>query len=119
MNTRILEDIEKERNRQDTKWGANQHHPDVDKEVKLGPSILDANDACIFAGLPTEHTAKTYCESNIEEHNVNWAGILVEEVVEAVSSAANPAAKAHTREELVQVAAVCAAWIEDLDSRTP
>lgn len=110
MNTKILEDIERERKRQDDKWGANQTHPDVH------PDSEDGDDACVFAGVMSESSAKIICQDDAEDGNTNWASILTEEVSEAINAAGN-SDLVHAREEAVQVAAVAAAWIEDIDRR--
>lgn len=110
MDVKILEDIKTERNRQDAKWGANQAHPDVH------PEASDSYDACIYAGISTEQSAKNICEEDAKFKNTNWSSILTEEVSESVAAAGKHDLP-HTREELVQVAAVCAAWIEDIDRR--
>lgn len=95
--TDILEDIYIERLRQLKKWGSQSHSDGTSESYK---AVADhwklSNDVD-------------------ESHDrVNWTGILLEEVFEAVSESHDADA---LREELVQVAAVCAAWIEDIDSR--
>lgn len=110
MNVKILEEINKERDRQDAKWGKDQTHPDVDIEA------LDGYDACIFAGVVTEESAKRYCELSSAGGVTNWAGILVEEIAESLHAAGQKDLE-HTREELIQVAAVAVAWVEDVDRR--
>jgi hypothetical protein len=94
-----LADVFLERVFQNGKWGE-QHHKDVSH---------DSNRAA-FAAL-----AKTY--QHINDTNLahpDWSNILLEEVYEALAEQET----ASMRQELVQVAAVAVAWIEDLDSRT-
>ena len=98
--TRVLTEVANERVRQVEKWGL-QIHPDG-----TGPELIpgveakrDAyRDECDLAGLTGQET---------------WAQILFEEFFEALSETES----VPLRKELVQVAAVCAAWIEDLDRR--
>ncbi|MFJ8023339.1 hypothetical protein [Streptomyces sp. NPDC096311] len=93
----FAEEVDAERGRQIAKFG-DQHHPDG-------------------TGLPVyEHAARRYREQadrNAASGVLAWRDVLLEEVYEALAEA-DPAA---LRAELVQVAAVCAAWIADIDSR--
>ncbi|MFE1925833.1 hypothetical protein ACFW91_25080 [Streptomyces asoensis] len=95
--TTFLAEVAAERGRQDEKWGE-QHHPDgtgsASQQVAAG-------------------AARARCQVAAEQGEVTWRLILAEEHAEAMAES-DPAA---LRAELVQVAAVCAAWIFDLDSR--
>lgn len=88
-----------ERQRQITKFG-DQHHPDG-------------------TGLPVyQHSARRYrdhADRAAASGVLAWRDILLEEVHEALAEAEPD----RLRTELVEVAAVCAAWIDDLDSREP
>jgi hypothetical protein len=93
----VLADIADERRRQDNKWGE-QNHPD---------------------GTGGPHTAayaahdKALCDREHRKGRGTWLHILQEEVSEAFAES-DPA---KLRAELVQVAAVAAAWIEAIDRR--
>jgi len=89
--------IDDERQRQLAKFG-DQHHPDGTGQY---PETIDAD------------VARMACQSAAEGGYLDWLHILREEVAEAFAES-DPAA---LRTELVQVAAVCAAWIADIDSR--
>jgi hypothetical protein len=95
-----LDDVRDERGRQIQKWGI-QSLPDG-------------------TGVPREwreYKRKFYqerCERHAKEGRVSWMDVLAEEVAEAFAEV-NPCC---LREELVQVAAVCVAWIEDIDRRS-
>lgn len=93
----VLMDIDAERNRQDEKWGP-QTHPSG-----TGSSFWAAQ----------EETAKAVCEVRAERGTITWKDILYEEVAEAFAEGD----EARLRAELVQVAAVAAAWAEDIDRR--
>lgn len=95
----VLADVEEERVRQDERWGE-QHHPD-------GTGSVDYS-AC--AGF---YKTQYDIESRKAE-GPKWATILLEEVYEACAEWAED----RLRTELVQVAAVCCAWVEDIDSRS-
>ncbi|MGE5721371.1 MAG: hypothetical protein ACM3YM_02830 [Sphingomonadales bacterium] len=93
----VVREIDVERDRQDAKWGQ-QNHPDG----AIGREI-DVREAA---------RAKTRCQGNAPGED-NWRDILEEEITEAYA-AQSPA---ELRAELVQVAAVCVAWIEAIDRR--
>lgn len=98
-----LSDIGEERERQFAKWGP-QHHPDGT------PADGDEGQARYFADKARER-----CDEAAADGRVTWNHILTEEFLEARAES-DPA---KLRKELVQVAAVCGAWIEDIDSREP
>lgn len=93
----IAEDIDAERQRQIAKFG-DQHHPDG--------TGYDGSD---------RHAAfwRQHCQDAFADGEGTWGHVLLEEVFEAIAEK-EPST---LRSELVQVAAVCAAWIADLDSR--
>lgn len=94
----FAEAIDTERQDQLAKWG-DQHHPD-------GTGLtLDQ--------LAWAEEARERCQQAAKDGTLTWAHILEEEVAEAMAEA-DPA---RLREELLQVAAVCAAWVHDLDTR--
>lgn len=101
---RVLADIGVERQRQDAKWGQ-QSHPDA-------PANVGHPNA--FFGLPTEAAAKLLCDDAAKRGTLSFGHILLEEVCEAYTAINNPA---DLRAELVQVAAVAAAWVECIDRR--
>ena len=93
----VISAVVEERVRQNLKWGE-QHHPDG------------------TGGPEAEFQAnwdRAVCEQKAELGTLTWADILKEEVSEAFAE--GDVAKLRT--ELVQVAAVAAAWIEDIDGR--
>lgn len=93
----LMPELDAERQRQIAKWG-DQHHPD-------GTGNKTQQEGAEFA--------RRWCESAFGSGYGTWADILAEEVAE-VEAERDPA---RLRAELVQVAAVCAAWIADIDSR--
>jgi hypothetical protein len=95
---RVLEDIGHERAAQDRKWGE-QNHPDG--------TGMHEHDAWVANYLREE------CEKAFAEGRGTWRHILNEEIGEA-NTESDPA---KLREELVQVAAVAAAWVEAIDRR--
>ncbi|WP_432008684.1 hypothetical protein [Streptomyces bacillaris] len=94
----FAEAIDTERQAQLAKWGE-QHHPDG---TGVSPEQRKLAD-----------NARDMCQQAFAEGRGDWAHILFEEVREALAES-DPTA---LRTELVQVAAVCAAWVHDLDSR--
>ncbi|MEU9972323.1 hypothetical protein [Streptomyces sp. NPDC051014] len=101
---RFAEDVDTERQAQLTK-SVEQHHPDG-----TGPAIE------VFPGwaaLDLVAAARGLCQLHADQDVVTWRDIFGEAACEALAES-DPVA---LRKELVQVAAVCAAWIADLDSR--
>ncbi|GAA0738534.1 hypothetical protein Drose_04465 [Dactylosporangium roseum] len=96
--SRVYGDIARERAAQDAKWGE-QNHPDG----TAGPGRRAA-----------ARSAKLWTNSQAAERTLAWADVLEEEVAEALAED-DPA---KLRAELVQVAAVAAAWIEAIDRRS-
>lgn len=93
----FAEEVDAERQRQIEKFG-DQHHPD-------GTGNVSQQE---YADVK-----RRWCEAAFGSGYGTWTDILAEEVAE-VEAERDPA---KLRAELVQVAAVCAAWIADLDSR--
>lgn len=93
--------IEAERKRQLEKWG-NQNG-----------KRLDGTGHALYVYNAAEYQRQNDARAEAGRKAV-WAKVLLEETFEALAET-DPAA---LREELVQVAAVATAWIEDIDSRT-
>ena len=94
----FAEAVDTERQAQLAKWGDQRH--------------ADGTGAEHYVAMADE--AREDVERFVAQHSgPEWALILLEEVYEALAEA-DPA---KLRAELVQVAAVCAAWIVDLNSR--
>jgi hypothetical protein len=93
----FAEEIDAERQRQIAKFG-DQHLPDG-------------------TGLPIyEHAARRYraqADRNADSGVLAWRDVFLEEVYEALAESE----PAKLRVELIQVAAVCAKWVADLDRR--
>ncbi|MGW7435675.1 hypothetical protein [Streptomyces sp. NPDC054849] len=93
---KFAEEVDAERGRQLAKFG-DQRHRD-------GTSIGNANWA---------QEALAQCQQATDEDCLTWGHILYEEFTEVMAET-DPA---RLRAELLQVAAVCAAWVSDLDRR--
>lgn len=93
----VLDDIDRERTRQNEKWGE-QNHPNGTG----GPVAIERADY-----------VRRQTDRNAERGKLTWKDILEEETAEAFAED-DPV---KLREELVQVAAVAAGWIEALDRR--
>jgi hypothetical protein len=90
----ILNQIRDERLAQDIKWGQQNHRNGTDARF-----VERANAARVMADIAAD------------EGNLTWTDILLEEVYEALAET-DPI---KLRGELIQVAAVAAAWIEAID----
>ena len=93
----VLRAVSRERGDQDAKWGK-QSHPD-------GTGGKYAQEGAETAKAVTDRAAK--------DGTLTWNHILTEEVLEALAET-DPV---KLRKELIQVAAVAVAWVEDIDSR--
>ncbi len=102
----VLTEVAAERLRQNAKWGE-QNHPD-------GTGVRDLREilTTVLHGRPSEE-AKRLNEIAVAQDALTWAFILMEEVLEALEER-DPA---QLRGELIQVAAVAAAWVEAIDRR--
>jgi hypothetical protein len=96
----VLLDIKEERQRQVAKWGVQHGRPDG----LLGRLGYQAA-RIVYTRINDARQA-----DGVEGH---WDDILLEEVYEALSETD----RGNLRTELIQVAAVCAAWVEALDAR--
>ncbi|MET7924770.1 NUDIX hydrolase [Streptomyces sp. NPDC005349] len=94
---RHMADLDAERQRQLKKFG-DQHHPD-------GTGNTEQQQCADLA--------RAECQDAFAAGVGTWTHVLYEEVWEALAES-DPA---KLRAELVQVSAVCAAWIADIDSR--
>jgi hypothetical protein len=101
---RVLDEVYAERAHQDAKWGVQDHRDGTGPQVE----ILAAWSAASLATV-----ARDNCQRQAEMGIVSWLDVLGEEVAEALAED-DPA---KLRAELVQVAAVAAAWVEAIDRR--
>jgi hypothetical protein len=101
---KILEQVAIERAAQDHKWGQ-QNHPDGTGDSALG---MASGFRQLAAQVATRH-----CNSAFAAGVGTWLHILNEEVAEAFAEHE----PAKLRAELVQVAAVAVAWVENIDRR--
>ena len=116
--TNAITEIKQERERQNAKWGE-QNHPDGTGErsiplgriVHKGPIGPNSGDTHYAFGLAL--MAKKATDDAANHGTVTWADILLEEVFEALAES-DPD---KVRTELVQVAAVAAQWVEAIDRR--
>ncbi len=99
----VLEEVYLERERQDAKWGE-QNHPNGTGEGAL----RDLTDAGCSAGA-----AQGNCERMFAEKRGTFADIFWEEVAEAMEEE-DPK---KLRKELIQVAAVAVSWIQAIDRK--
>lgn len=115
----FAEAIDAERARQLAKFG-DQKHPDIDpRDIDVVTHHYYGEMAARWKAVNSERAAATpaggRCSGRPEGAHAHtaWDGILLEEVYEALAESDRD----RLRAELLQVAAVCAAWIWDLDNR--
>lgn len=104
----IYTEIIEERQRQEAKWGQ-QNHPIV--IINRDPEDSYEDAVASKYEIPTESRSKILCESAVLTKSLTWAEILIEEVSEALCAKT----KKEQRKELIEVAAVAIAAIESLD----
>ncbi|WP_282203949.1 hypothetical protein [Kitasatospora fiedleri] len=106
---KFAEEIDAERSRQYAKFG-DQRHPDLagDATVQREAREMFTEFADKYRDINNGHL-----DARDPDRRLDWTGILLEEVYEALAEA-DPA---RLRAELLQVAAVCQAWVYDLDRR--
>lgn len=110
ITDRVLSEVLAERIRQDGQFGE-QNHPDLSGAPE---AQCDARE--MFGEWADNYRAINagQFDPRDTDRRLDWTGILLEEVYEALTEA-DPA---KLRAELVQVAAVAVAWVEAIDRRT-
>ncbi len=106
----ILQEIRDERLRQDTKWGI-QNRPCLDQALLNREGGCTSERMCEEYEVPTEDRAKFLCTKAFLNKTGTYAHIAVEEMSEVISAFDIN----ERRVELVQLAAVCVAWLEKID----
>jgi hypothetical protein len=116
QRTDIFSEIATEREKQEAQWGE-QNHPS--HAGMIGPGDIVQYD------IPPPIDARSICDKRHKLGIGSWLDIALEElseVYEASYNAANPhqpeATEQQVRKELIQLAAVCVAWIECIDRRS-
>lgn len=107
----VLDEVRLERERQDAKWGV-QNHPDLSPRRDRSYPERTAEEMQI----PSAHTARSCCEHLAARGELGFADIALEEFAESIEAAALGDV-VELRKELVQTAAVIVAWIESIDRR--
>jgi hypothetical protein len=100
----VLDEVRRERERQDVVFGV-QRHPSF-------PPIPIEERAAEY-GVPTEAAAKELVEKAFKSSRGTWGHVLVEELAETIAAPDED----NLRHELIQLAAVATAWVEDIDRR--
>lgn len=110
----VFAEIALERLRQDEKWGADREIPSIHPLVEAAVSTAVIGSISQFHGVIPELQAKHNCKSCFDHGIGSWAIIAVEEMAEVIEAATDN----ERRQELVQLAAVIVAWIENIDRRS-
>ena len=106
----ILQEIRTERQRQDAKWGI-QNKPCLDPVLPYREGGCTPQRMCEEYEIPTEERAKYMCDTAANNKTLTYAHIAIEELSEVVSTFD----VIERRKELIQLAAVCVAWLEKID----
>jgi len=108
----VLQEVAKERLRQLKKWGK-QSHPDGTGSWTYPLDIGLQGNFNDYTALDLAKEFTDYTDDVFSGEEGTWRDILLEEVFEALAESDYDKLKT----ELVQVAAVAAAWVEDIDNR--
>lgn len=110
----IAREVLAERDRQDAKWGE-QNHPDLHSGyLGLAETVESRlSEHALFAELAGRYKQLNHIAALTA--TIDWTGILLEEVYEALAES-DPAL---LRAELLQVAAVAQQWASAIDRRSP
>lgn len=109
---RVMAEIVEERVRQEARWGQQDHPDGTGPDLRFDELPLDgviAECSSLNAG-PFSEWARERCEDMHDNGEGTYEAILTEEYAEAIA-----AQGAELRAELVEVAAVAAAWVEKID----
>lgn len=110
----IPREIAEERVNQLDKWGEQNHFDIHPTYLYVQNKAYPVNGTGQHPLLATPSSCRRLCEEHKQAGWTNWLDILVEEVSE-VAEAACTLDAVEARKELIQVAAVCVAWIEAID----
>jgi hypothetical protein len=112
----ILNEIDAERERQDAKFG--------EQNLRSHAGMIGPGDIIRYR-IPSAEDCREICSHRKQAGIVSWLDVALEELAEvneASLDAVNPystGTEAEVREELIQLAAVCVAWVECIDRRLP
>jgi hypothetical protein len=107
---KIFDEVRIERQKQEAKWGE-QNHACLDVLLLERDGGCSPQRMCEEYEIPSEQRAQQMCDNSFALGRGTYAHIAVEELSEVVS-----AFDTHKRrEELIQLTAVCVAWIEKID----
>jgi hypothetical protein len=109
---KIINEIKKRRKEQNEKFGVSSH-PCLDQTLLNREGSCTPQRMCEEYHIPSENVAKYNCDNAFYKNQGTWAHIAVEELSEIVSEF-----DLHKRRnEIIDLAAVCIAWLEDIDNK--
>lgn len=100
----VCAEVMHERERQHAKWGE-QNHPSISREF--------TDYVTRMTRFPIELEARRECNRMTNEGRVTYAHIALEEFAEVIFAVDEK----HRKGELIQLAAVCVAWVEAIDRK--
>jgi hypothetical protein len=104
----VLAEVLEERHRQYEKWGV-QNHPVFTRLEDI--PVVDQTEREHLANWMKRHNARA-----VEQNVIGWDTILAEEIAEAYAELDDEGGLNNYRGELIQVAAVVVAMIENIDN---
>lgn len=110
---RVLDAVQAELARQYEKWGQQDHMDGTGPATAPLVRLLEGSTTAYSpSAVRLQQLAKAANDREVERGTVTWAGVLIEELLEAL---AEPEGSAELRAELIQVAAVAVNWVVCLD----
>lgn len=106
----VLSEVRDERLFQDKKWGE-QNWPCLDNTLLQREGGCTPQRMVEEYELPTATRAKYLVDSKADDSTLTYAHIALEEFCEVVEEFDS----SKRRQELIQLAAVCVAWVEKID----
>ena len=109
----VLREVHQERVCQDSKWGV-QNHPSLDQVLLGRPGGCSPERMAEEYEICSENRAKFLCEQAFQSGRGTYGHIAIEEMAEVICARDEQSIRA----ELIQLAAVCVAWVEAIDRRS-
>lgn len=106
----IFEEVVVERQRQDIKWGI-QNHPSIDQTLLNREGGCSEERMCEEYEIPSQTRAKFLCDNATKNGELTWTHIALEELSEVVCAKDDN----ERRTELIQLKSVILAWIQCID----
>lgn len=115
----ILDEVLLERAKQAERFGDREDIPSVDPTLLWGRTRGEMNNEPVLVQAAERYEIPTAARARHlrEGPHYSWPSILVEELAESVDAAVRFGDGPLLRAEIIQLAATCVAWVENIDRR--